>query len=125
PDEALRLVERALEVDPASLEALSMLAGVHYLRGDADRYREAVDRALALDPRYPDVFNTVAELAADHRLYHEAVELAAEAVRLDSTSWWGWGVLGTNQLRTGLIEEGRRSVERAFSGDPHNVWLFN
>src|SRR5690606_4198665 len=93
-DEALRLVERALEVDPSSLEALSMLAGVRYLRGERDRYREAVDRALELNPRYPDLYNTVAALAADHRLYEDAVELARRAVELDSTSWWGWGVLG-------------------------------
>ena len=123
--EAVREVERALEVDPRSLEALSVLAAAHYLSGDMQRYGEARDRALALNPRWPDLYNTVAELAVDQRKYHEGVELAERAVALDSTSWWGWGILGMNQLRIGLIEEGRRSVERAFRGDPHNVWLFN
>jgi Flp pilus assembly protein TadD len=30
-----------------------------------------------------------------------------------------------NQLRIGEMEEGQRNVERAFKGDPRNVWLFN
>jgi tetratricopeptide (TPR) repeat protein len=124
-EEAQAEVEHALEVNPASLEALSVLAAVHYLRGDMEAYRATRDRTLALNPRYPDLYNTVAALAVDHRQYHQAVELAGEAVALDPTSWWGWGILGINQLRIGLIEEGRGNVERAFEGDPHNVWLFN
>ena len=122
---AVAELERALEVDPRSLEALSVLAAAHYLSGDLERYREARDRALALNPRFPDVYNTVAELAVDQRKYQEGVELAEQAVALDSTSWWGWGILGINQLRIGLIDEGRANVEKAFRGDPHNVWLFN
>jgi tetratricopeptide (TPR) repeat protein len=124
-DEAQREVERALEVNPASLEALSVLAAVHFLRGDTRAYESTRDRTLALNPRYPDLYNTVATLAVDTRQYHKGVELAQQAVALDSLSWWGWGTLGINQLRIGLIEEGTRNVERAFKGDPHNVWLFN
>jgi tetratricopeptide (TPR) repeat protein len=124
-DQAREEVERALEVNPASLEALSVLAGVHFLSGDMSAYESTRGRALALNPRYPDLYNTVASLAVDSRQYRKGVELAAQAVALDSTSWWGWGILGINQLRIGLIEEGTRSVDRAFTGDPHNIWLFN
>jgi tetratricopeptide (TPR) repeat protein len=124
-EEARAEVERALAVNPASLDALSVLAATHFLSGDVASYERTRDRALALNPRYPDLYNTVAALAVDTRQYHKGVELAAQAVALDSTSWWGWGILGINQLRIGLIDEGTRNVERAFRGDPHNVWLFN
>ena len=124
-NEAVRELERALQVNPRSLDALSVLAAAHYLRGDQEQYREVRDRTLAINPTWPDLYNTVAELAVDQRKYHEGVALAEQAVALDSTSWWGWGILGMNQLRIGLIEEGARNVERAFEGDPHNVWLFN
>ena len=118
-------LERALEVNAASLEALSVLAALHNLTGNTAEYELATQRALALNPRNGDLYATVAELAVDHRKYQAGVELAQQAVALDSTSWWGWGILGVNQLRIGLIEEGRRNVERAFAGDPHNVWLYN
>ncbi|MDH3859532.1 MAG: hypothetical protein OEV07_16175, partial [Gammaproteobacteria bacterium] len=35
------------------------------------------------------------------------------------------GLLGMNQLRLGLISEGRANLERSFSGDPYNIWIKN
>ena len=37
----------------------------------------------------------------------------------------GFGELGLNQLRLGMIDEARTSLERSFAGDPYNVWIFN
>lgn len=124
-DQALEEIERALEANPNSLEALSVLAAIQFLTGDQAAYARTRDRALALNPAYPDLFNTVAELAVDTRKYAEAVDLAQQAVARDSLSWWGWGILGTNQLRTGRLETGRANLERAFAGDPYNVWFKN
>lgn len=123
--EALAEVERALAVDPTSLEALSVKAAVHYLANDAAGFQETRRRALALNPRWSGVDATVAELAVQVRRYHEAARFAAAAVALDSTDWRAWGLLGVNQLRTGRIEEGRASIERAFAGDPYNPWFKN
>ncbi len=120
-----REAERALAVDPASLEALSMLAAARFLADDTAGFQEARARALRLNPRYADLDATVAELAVQVRRYGEAVDRAATAVALDSTSWRAWGLLGMNQLRTGRIEEGRTSLERAFAGDPYNPWFKN
>ena len=120
-----REAERALEVDPTSLEALSMLAAARFLADDTAGFQEARARALRLDPRYGDLDATVAELAVQVRRYQEAVDRAATAVALDSTSWRAWGLLGMNQLRMGRIEEGRANLERAFAGDPYNPWFKN
>lgn len=124
-EQAREQVDEALAVNPSSLDALSMLAAVHYLEGDRAAYAAARDRALTLNPAWPDLFNTVAELAVDTRKYAEAVDLARQAVERDSLSWRGWGILGTNQLRIGLIETGQANLERAFAGDPYSVWLKN
>lgn len=123
--EARTHVEQALATNPASLDALSMAAALHHLAGDEAGYTAARDRALALNPTWPDLFNTVAELSVDTRKYADAVAFAREAVARDSLSWRGWGILGTNQLRNGEIEAGRRNLERAFAGDPYNVWFKN
>ena len=48
--EAIRLLLRALECDPHSVEALRMLAGVELSRGDAVAAQQYLSRALALAP---------------------------------------------------------------------------
>ena len=67
----------------------------------------------------------VAEQAVNQRQYQTAVDLAQQAVDLDPSSWWSYGVLGMNQLRTGAVEEGRANLEKAFAGDPYNPWYKN
>jgi tetratricopeptide (TPR) repeat protein len=122
---AVAEAERALAVNPASLEALSALAAAHYLADDREAFARVRSRTLALSPRYPDLDNAVAELAVQVRRYGDAVERAGAALALDSASWRAWGLMGMNQLRTGRIEQGRRSLERAFAGDPYNPWFKN
>jgi cellulose synthase operon protein C len=117
--------ERALAYDARNPDALSVLAAAHRLEGDDAGWRRVRDRALALNPAHAELFVTAAELAVDYRKYHQAVELAAEAVRRDSLSWEGWGLLGMNRLRIGEIEAGRADLERAFRGDPYNPWFKN
>ena len=123
--EAAREAEAALEVNPASLEALAVLAAARHFQGDREGYEEARRRALGRNPQYADLYNTVAELLVQNRFYREAVEFAGKAVELDPRSWRGHGILGLNQLRVGAIEEGRRSLEASFAGDPYNVWIKN
>ncbi|NIP59111.1 MAG: tetratricopeptide repeat protein [Gemmatimonadetes bacterium] len=124
-DEAAREARRALEVNPASSEALSVLAALHWLTDDTASYAGVRERFLSHYPGSPVLALTTAELSATHRRYDEAVVLAAEAVEQDPGSWEAVGLLGLNQLRTGAMEEGRANLERAFEGDPYNVWFKN
>ena len=124
-DDARAELKRALEVNPVSLEALSVLAASHYLRGENGEYRRIRDQVTALSPTYAELYNDVADLSVQSRKYVEAARLAAEAIALDSLSWRAYGILGMNQLRLGLIEEGRSSLETAFEGDPYSVWFYN
>ncbi len=123
--EAREEAERALEVNPASLEALAVLAASYYLAEEPAEYERVRDQALALNPRAAELFNTVADLAVDHRRYAQAVELAELAVDLDPSSWRGHGIRGINLLRLGRVEESREALETAFAGDPFNVWFKN
>jgi tetratricopeptide (TPR) repeat protein len=116
---------RALAVDSTSLDAIGALAATAYLRGDRAAYERERRRAASVAPGRGDVPAMLAELAARQRQYARAVELAREAVRIDSTLWRAHGVLGINALRTGDVAEAKRSLERAFAGDPYDVWIKN
>ena len=119
--EAGERAEEALEVDPASLEALALLASVRRLQGDEAGFAAARDRALAINPRYSGLYVALSEAATNTRRYADAVTFARQGVALDSLDWQAHGLLGVNQLRMGRMEEGRASVARAFAGIPSHV----
>ncbi len=118
-------IERALEVDAADLEALGAKAALLRLGGEDDEYRAAMDRVDALTPSPTVPLVVLSEWSADRRKYRDALEFARRAVAVDSTSWRAWGLLGLNQVRLGRVAEGGASLERAFAGDPFNLWFKN
>lgn len=122
---ARREIAKALEVNPRSVEALSTRAAVAWLVGDSAGFATTRRSLLGSNPRtaVPDV--TAAELAARHRLYADAARFARQAVTRDSLSWRGWALLGINELRMGEMDGGRTHLERAFAGDPFDVWTKN
>lgn len=117
--------DSALNINPAALEAIAILAATRLLQGEEREFEALRRRAFAIDSLYADFFTTAAEVAVRNRLYAEAVELAGRAVEVDPRSWRALAVLGTNQLRVGAMTEGRANLERAFSGDPYNLWVKN
>ncbi len=117
--------QKALDINPVSLEALSMLAVVHHLERDAIEFARVEKLVLELNPRYADLYTTLADLAAQNRLYREAQAFAETAVKLDPRSWRAYGLLGMNQMRLGKMQQGQANLERSFAGDPFNVWTKN
>lgn len=124
-DAALEQAEKAVAVNPSSLEALTAVAAAHYFRGDQAAFEVARRRIEALNPRYAELYATMADISVQTRQYGRAVELARQAVALDSTSWRAHGILGINLMRMGQIADGRQALEVAFKGDPYNVWFKN
>ena len=124
-DEAERETTRALAVNANSLETLAVLASVYYFQGEEEALEATVARCLSINPKYADLYTTLAELSVQNRLYHDAVRFARRAVTLDPNAWRAYGLLGLNELRLGNIEAGRASLERAFDGDPFNIWTKN
>ncbi|MGZ8470757.1 MAG: tetratricopeptide repeat protein [Gemmatirosa sp.] len=118
-------VRRALAVDSSGPDALTMLAAVRRLRGDDAGFEAARRRVLARAPRHATLYVTIADLAAKQRQYAAAARLAAEGVALDSTSWRSHALRGINLLRLGHSDSARTSLERAFAGDPFDVWTKN
>jgi len=124
-DAALKRVITALDVNPTSLEALALLAATRLLQGDSSAFQETVARIRGVNPRYPSLYTTLADLTGRTRRYRRALEFARQAVALDSTSWRGHSLVGVNQLRLGQAADARKSLETAFAGDPYDVWTKN
>jgi Tfp pilus assembly protein PilF len=124
-DSAAAAVARALAVDSTAIPAWATRAAIAWLRADTVGWREAERRALAINPTAADFYAEMAEAAARHRRYADAVTFAAEGTTLDPRTPRALGVLGTNQLRVGAIEPARQSLADAFALDPFNLWHKN
>lgn len=117
--------DRALAVDSSSIEAWALRAAVGFFTGDQAVFDASQRAAEAINPRPAVFFAALAEMAVRHRRYADGVRWAGEAVSMDESSVRSLGVLGTNQLRTGDMEGGRATLERAFAIDPFNLWHKN
>jgi tetratricopeptide (TPR) repeat protein len=117
--------QRAIEINPASLDGWTAVAAAAHLRGDPEGFARSRDRVFALDPRNADLYNALAEVSYRNHRYADAVSFARQGIERDSLSWPSYSLLGLNLLRVGDIEGGRRTLEAAFEGDPFNVWVKN
>ena len=123
--DAIAEANRALAVDSSSIHAMAVLAAIHHLSGDRGAFQRVVQRAQTWHPRSAELYQTLGELSARHRRYSDAVAFAEQGVRVDSSAWETWGLLGMNLLRTPRAAEARQSLEISFKGDPFNVWIKN
>jgi tetratricopeptide (TPR) repeat protein len=111
-------VQRALAVNPRSPEALTLLAALAFLRAESESFDARVAEIRDNAPGFTQLFETLAEIAAQNRYYARAERFALWAVNLNPNSWRGYALLGINRLRLGEMDAGRAALEAAFRGDP-------
>ena len=80
----VQLLEKALAVNPSSLEAHAWLAALNYVEDKQKEFEAEVAKALAVAPRYGEVYRVAGELAARNYRFDEAVDLARRALALDA-----------------------------------------
>ena len=122
-DEASTDIEKALKVNSRSLEAHSLRAAMLYLQ-DRD-FEPEVAATLAIGPKYGELFNTLSHFATITRRTEQAAQFARRATQIAPRLWDAHLNLGMALLRLGQMEPGREEVEKAFKGDPFNVWAKN
>ena len=84
-DEARKSLQKALEVNPSSLEAHALLAGAGLRRRQARRSSSRKSqKVLAIAPNYGEVYRVAGELAAHNYRFDEAVDARAQGARARS-----------------------------------------
>lgn len=122
-DDASAEIDKALKINPHSLEAHSLRAALLYLQ-DKD-YEPEVAATLAIGPKYGGIYNTLSHYATITRRTEQSVQFARRATEISPRLWDAHLNLGMSLLRLGQMETGRESVEKAFKGDPFNIWAKN
>ena len=122
-DEASADIDKALKINPRSLEAHALKAAMLYLQ-DKD-FEPEVAATLAIGPKYGEIYNTLSHYATITRRTEQAAQLARRATEISPRLWDAHLNLGMALLRLGQMDTGREAVEKAFKGDPFNVWAKN
>ncbi|HEU0253896.1 MAG TPA: tetratricopeptide repeat protein [Pyrinomonadaceae bacterium] len=122
-EEASTEIDKALKINSRSLEAHSLRAAMFYLQ-DRD-FEPEVAATLAIGPKYGELFITLAHYATITRRTEQAAQFARRGIAIAPNLWEAHLNLGMALLRMGQMETGRASVEKAFKGDPFNVWAKN
>ena len=134
--EALRLVQRALELDPGFAAAAALAGDCHmenvlrsyaidpqFERNEAVRLMRL---ALSLDDHDPDTLATAASISAFLVGDCEAeIEMADRAVALNPNSYHAWNRRGWVYKIAGQPEEAIRSFERAMRMSPVDPQLYS
>jgi TolB-like protein/Tfp pilus assembly protein PilF len=131
--EGIRLLERALALDPHSAEAQSMMASAlagRVLNGltvsaaaDLERAKALGEQALAASPRSPVAHFAKGQMLRAQRRYGEAIP-EYETVLASDRNWvYAFFALGQCKLHTGSIEETIPLVERAIRLSPRDPEL--
>lgn len=123
--EAIAEARLGLANDSLSAEPLAVIAAAQFMSGDSSAFAATLSKLRARFPRSAAAEVTIADVAARNRLYAEATRLAEAGVARDSLSARALAVAGINAMRIGRIEDGRRSLERAFAIDPYDIWVKN
>jgi tetratricopeptide (TPR) repeat protein len=117
-DEARQLLDKALAVNPSSLDAIALRAAILYVEDKPQEFEAEAARALAIAPRYGEVYRVAGDLAARNYRFDEAVELTRRGLALDAGNYHAQADLGSHLLRTGDEAGARVALEAAWKADP-------
>jgi TolB-like protein/Tfp pilus assembly protein PilF len=134
--ERIALFERALEIDPGSVEAQSWLANslagrvlanmTDTAETDISRAEELVGRALAASPHSAAALNAKSQVLRAQGRFAEAIPEYEAVLALDRNWVYAFFGLGQCKLFTGSIEETIPLIERAIRLSPRDpeigVW---
>jgi TolB-like protein/tetratricopeptide (TPR) repeat protein len=134
---AIRLFEKAIEIDPGYGLAHALLANMHFRTwyhdpGDAD-VDAALDetyalakRAVELDNNESTCFSILAQVCLLRRAYEQALQYGRRALEINPTNQWNTADMGIVQLYAGDAETALTWFLRAREIDPYfdPPWYF-
>ncbi|MEO7735092.1 MAG: tetratricopeptide repeat protein, partial [Kofleriaceae bacterium] len=122
---ANKTLDGVLASNKDDVEAIAMKATVAWLRDDTAAYQAEVQRALALNPAYAELYRIVSRSAVREHRYVEAIELEKQAVKLKPDFYEAMAGAGLGYLRLGMEKDGIEWLDKSWAGDQYNVRTFN
>ena len=125
-DKARKILDRALEIDPRSIDALlglaKLLNHLAYLQQGGDRGEEALavlERALAIDPANAQVVSLYSSILVRFRRAKEAIAWYDRLLALEPLHWMAWSNYGMLLNSLGDFGNSVAALRTAAAINPH------
>ncbi len=113
--------ERALTLNPTSIEALAGLTGVDLLQNRGPQARERVEGRLAADPNRVELLVLAAQVYGAQRDFPKAETSLRKAIQNDPASSRAYSMLAGVLLASGKLDAARAEFDQIGQRDPKNV----
>lgn len=113
--------ERAIQLDPSSIEALAGLTRVDVLENRVPQARARLEARLAAAPNVPDLLLLTANVQAASRDFAKAEATLRHLIDVDPANPSGYAFLASIYLSERKLDEAKAEFDRAASRDPKNV----
>ena len=111
-DSALTEFQRALELQPNNVSALTYLALIHLRQGQMERSLSELKKCEELDPRDPALPDSIGGIYLDLRMWEEARRAGLHSLALDPHNVGGMHIVFFSYLNgTGDIKEATRILQ--------------
>ena len=126
---AIQAYQKAIELNPASIEAYNNLGIIYQEMGDFGRAVEAYQKAIEINPQYEKAYNNLGILLFLKGRLEEATEAFQKALAINPNNVESLINLGVLFRKQGQSEKGIESYQRAlainpFQGETHyNIGL--
>ena len=112
PKKAGEEADKALDISPRALDAMSIHAAIDWLNDQADT--PWIGRILAEDPHYGRAYELGGHFFVLNRRYQEGIQLYRKAVEIEPDLWSARSQLGINLMRLGLEKEATDQLEDCY-----------
>jgi tetratricopeptide (TPR) repeat protein len=124
-DDALKLFERAVQLDPNSANAWFNVGYSHDAVGDFPQALVAWDRAINLDRDNAAAWTNKGSTLLKLQRYQEALDAFMTAIRIKDTYVFAWNGKGIALKELGRAEEAIDAYDKALELDPRFAYAWN
>ncbi len=117
-EEAIKELQRSLDLDHRSDETLRLLAAAYQKTGNAAAAEEAFHKAILLRPNYWGVYSAFGSFYFTQSRYSEAAGMFKKAIERAPENYRGYSNLGAIYLLLGRYGEGVEQLKRSIALHP-------
>jgi len=121
PDEQLADIEKALEADPKSADALRTRAFIHLSKGENEKAVDDLLKLLETDPNNPAVQGALAEALANVEKFDDALKHVDKVIALNPKSPLGYNLRARIRILQDKLDDAIIDLNEVLKLDPNNI----